>query len=105
MKTASRDVFHAVADTNRRMILDLLLEKELPVQEIVKHFNLSFQGVSQHLAVLAEAGLVSRRKLGRYRYYRAEPFALEEIHDWVEGYRRFWQRRLRNLKSYLDEEK
>jgi DNA-binding transcriptional ArsR family regulator len=82
-----------------------LLDKERPVQEIVDHFDLSFQGVSQHLGVLASAGLVSRRKVGRYRYYRAEPLALKEVYDWVGQYRRFWRRSLARLGRYLDEGK
>jgi DNA-binding transcriptional ArsR family regulator len=103
MNTAHADVFHAVADSNRRAILDLLMTKERPVQEIVEHFDLSFQGVSQHLGVLARAGLVSRRKDGRYRYYRANAAALKEVYDWVSMYRRYWQRSLRRLGTYLDE--
>lgn len=101
--SVARDVFHAIADANRRVMLDLLSEKERPVQEIVEHFDISFQGVSQHLAVLAEAGLVKRRKVGRYRYYRASSAGLKEVYDWVGLYRRFWRRRLDRLGDYLDE--
>ena len=103
MRASHADVFHAVADANRRAMLDLLMGEERPVRDIAAHFDLSFQGVSQHLAVLADAGLVSRRKVGRYRYYRADPVALKEVYDWVSGYRRFWQRGLKRLDRYLDE--
>ena len=96
-------VFHAIADANRRSILDLLIDQERPVQEIVEHFEMSFQGVSQHLGVLAGAGLVTRRKEGRYRYYRADSAALEEVYDWVSRYRRFWASSLDRLGEVLDE--
>lgn len=103
MNTSRRDVFHAISDPNRRVILDLLCAKERPVQEIVEHFDMTFQGVSQHLGILAEAGLVQRRKAGRYRYYRARSEALKEVYDWVSQYRRFWNRKLDRLGEYLDE--
>ena len=104
MNTSGIDVFQAIADPNRRAMLDLLLEKERPVQEIAEHFDFTFQGVSQHLGVLADAGLVSRRKVGRYRYYKASTSGLKEVYDWVGQYRRFWRQRLDRLADYLDEE-
>lgn len=85
-------------------MLDLLLEHERPVQEIAKHFDFSFQGVSQHLAVLADAGLVTRRKEGRYRYYRASSLPLKEVYDWVSRYRQFWLESLDRLERYLEED-
>ena len=95
------NVFHAISDPNRRIILDLLLEEERPVQDIVDHFDMSFQGVSQHLHVLADAGLVSRRKVGRYRYYRTNSKPLREVYDWVSQYRRFWMDSLDRLDRHL----
>lgn len=103
MSTNRADVFHAIADPNRRLMLDLLVNKERPVREIAQHFEISFQGVSQHLAVLADAGLVRRRKVGRHRYYGASSTALKEVYDWVSRYRRFWQGSLDRLGNYLDE--
>lgn len=100
--STSPDVFQAVADPNRRVILDLLLERERPVGEIAQHFELTFQGVSQHLAVLAAAGLVQRRKAGRHRIYSADPEALRPVYDWVSRYRRFWGRSLKRLGRHLD---
>lgn len=101
-RAARGDVFQAVADPNRRAMLDLLLERERSVGDIARHFDLSFQGVSQHLGVLADAGLVRRRKAGRHRYYRAEPLALKEVHDWAGRYRRLWRRSLDRLGRHLD---
>ena len=85
-------------------MLDLLAGRERPVQEIAEHFDFSLQAVSQHLGVLADAGLVTRRKEGRYRYYRADPGPLEEVYDWVSGHRRFWSESLDRLGRHLERE-
>ena len=97
------DVYHAIADGNRRRLLELLCEGERSVQELVPHLKVTVGAVSQHLKVLRESGLVARRKEGRYRYYRASPQALKEIDEWIGRYRRFWDSRLDRLGDYLDE--
>ena len=97
------DVFHAIADPNRRRLLELLRDEERCVQDLVPHLRITFGAVSQHLKVLLDGGLVTRRKAGRHRYYRAVPGALDEVHDWVGHYRAFWQERLDRLGRYLDE--
>lgn len=96
------DIFHAVADPNRRTLLDLLLDGPRPVQELGAHFDISLAAISQHLKVLLEAGLVSREVRGKYRFYHAEPAALREVHDWTGQYRAFWEDRLDRLENYLD---
>ena len=62
------DVFHAIADANRRKLLDLLAGGELPAQELASRFDVSFAAVSQHLKVLHDAGLVKRRADGPATY-------------------------------------
>jgi len=96
------DTFHAIADPNRRRLLDLLREREQSVQQLVPHLGITVGGVSQHLKILRESGLVKRRKQGRFCYYRAEPLALRDIDDWIEQYRHFWSGRLKRLGRYLD---
>jgi DNA-binding transcriptional ArsR family regulator len=97
------DVFHAIADPNRRRLLDMLAAGDLPAQELAGHFGISFAAVSQHLKVLHEAGLVKRRAEGRQRIYSLTPSPLREVDDWTGAYRRFWQGRLKRLRSYLDD--
>jgi DNA-binding transcriptional ArsR family regulator len=97
------DVFHAIADGNRRRILDLLANHERSVQELVPHLNVTFGAVSQHLKVLFDCGLVSRRKEGRKRYYRAKADGLREVHEWTERYRGAWEERLDALGRHLDQ--
>lgn len=98
------DIFQALADPNRRTLLDLLLDGPRPVQELGAHFDISLAAISQHLKVLLEAGLVSREVRGKYRFYHAEPAALREVHDWTEQYRAFWEDRLDRLGAFLDEQ-
>ncbi len=98
----SADIFYAIADTNRRKLLDLLAEGEKPVQELVAHFDISFAAVSQHLRILYQVGLVARRPVGRQRLYRARPERLQEVHEWTARYQHFWQTHLQKLGAYLD---
>ncbi len=99
----SIDPYQAIADPNRRKMLDLLLEGERSVKELVPHFDMSFGGVSQHLQVLHSAGLVTRRAEGRQRFYRVRPDALQDMYAWLSKYDRFWRSRLKKLNDYLDE--
>ena len=96
------DVYHAIADGNRRRLLELLSDQERSVQEMMPHFDVTIGAISQHLQILLASGLVVRRKEGRFRFYRAKPQALKEIHEWTEQYRRFWESRLDRLGNYLD---
>ena len=97
------DVYHAIADPSRRKILELLSNEERSVQELVPYFDVTLGAISQHLKVLLESQLVVRRKEGRFRYYRATPQQLQEIHEWTKQYQRFWESRLDRLGEYLDD--
>jgi len=97
-----QEVFDAVADPNRRRILQILAEGERPVQDLVHHFDLSFSAISQHLKVLREAGLVGRRQAGRNRLYSLRPEPLKDLHDWTEIYDRAWRERLNRLRSLIE---
>lgn len=101
---ASIDVFHAVADPQRRALLDRLAQDdEAAVGELVEHTGLSYSAVSQHLAVLLAVGLVHRREAGRQRFYRLDADPLRVVHDWTRHYERFWRGRLARLRRVLDE--
>jgi DNA-binding transcriptional ArsR family regulator len=96
--------FDVLGEPTRRRILDLLLDRERPVGELVKKLKLSQPGVSKHLRILREAGLVSVRTEAQRRIYGVRPEPLEEIADWLEPYRRLWADRLDALERHLDEE-
>ena len=100
----SVSAFAAVSEPARRRILELLRERERPVGDLVEHLDLSQPGVSKHLRVLREAGLVRVRRDGKRRWYglRAEPLA--ELDAWLAPYRELWGGRLDALEQHLDEE-
>ncbi|HSV02600.1 MAG TPA: metalloregulator ArsR/SmtB family transcription factor [Phenylobacterium sp.] len=98
------DPFEALAEPNRRRILDLLREGERPAGEIVEALAISQPGVSKHLRLLREAGLVSARAEGQRRLYRLEPKGLSGLEAWLAPYRRFWADRLAALEDHLESE-
>ncbi|MEU4834529.1 metalloregulator ArsR/SmtB family transcription factor [Streptosporangium sp. NPDC023615] len=95
--------YAALAEPHRRKILDLLREGERPAGELVKRLDLSQPGVSKHLKVLREAGLVAVRVEGKRRVYALRPEPLAEVDHWLEPYRAFWSRRLDALERHLEE--
>ena len=99
---ANSDAFHAIADGNRRVLLDVLRDEEQPVSELVEATGLSYSLVSQHLQVLLDAGIVNRRPEGRQRIYRIQAAPLRVVHDWTAPYEQFWQERLSQLRRRLD---
>ena len=99
---AAFDVFHAIADVNRRAMLDLLAERPTTVGVLAEHANLSYSATSQHLAILRAAGLVKRRERGRERVYSVNARPLREVFTWSSRYERFWRSRLARLRRVLD---
>jgi DNA-binding transcriptional ArsR family regulator len=101
--TLMATTFEVLTDANRRRILDLLRERERSVGELVGELGISQPGVSKHLRVLREAGLVEVRVDAQRRLYalRAEPLA--EVDAWLTPYRAFWAGRLDALERHLDE--
>ena len=96
--------FEAIAEPNRRAILDLLRAGERPAGELIAATGLSQPGVSKHLKLLREAGLVSMRPDGQRRLYRLEPRRLAELDNWLAPFRSFWAGRLDALEHHLERE-
>ena len=96
-------VFRALADPSRRAIFERLTHGEAAVRDLTPRFPISQPAVSQHLAVLREAGLVAERRDGRLVYYRVEPKGLRPLVDWIAHYQAFWQGRLERLQALLEE--
>ncbi len=84
----------AIAEPNRRKILRLVQDTELPAGEIAAHFDVTRPAISQHLRVLKTAGLLSERRKGTQRLYRARPEGLAEVREFLNE---FWEGRLRLL--------
>ena len=91
----------AITEPRRREILRLVRDDELAAGEIAARFDVSWPAISQHLGVLKEAGLVSERKDGPRRLYRARPEGLEDLKAFLDE---FWGDRLRALKREAERE-
>lgn len=96
------DVFQAIADPTRRSLLRLLVDQEMAVTSISAHFPMSRTAVSKHLRILAEAGLLHERKVGRETRYRFQPDPLQELKQWLSYYERFWDNKLYALAHYVE---
>jgi len=91
----------AIAAPHRRQILSLVRDGELSAGEIAAHFDVTRPAVSQHLNVLKEAGLVSERRNGTKRLYRARPEGLAQVKAFLEE---FWDERLEALRREAESE-
>jgi DNA-binding transcriptional ArsR family regulator len=91
----------ALADPTRRRIVELLAEREHSAGELAAQFDAARPGVSRHLRVLREQGLVQVRNDGRRRLYSLDPQPLADLYAWLEHYRAFWQNRLDALDTEI----
>src|SRR5512143_1220753 len=97
----THDPFNAVAEPKRRRLLEILVNKELPVNEIARSLGWPQPVVSKHLGVLKKVGLVRERRLGRQRFYQANVARLKPILDWVTPFERYWSESFERLDAVL----
>jgi DNA-binding transcriptional ArsR family regulator len=95
------DALQALADPTRRRIVELLAEGERSAGQIAAEFRTSRPGVSRHLRVLREHGLVQAREDGQRRVYSLDAAPLAELDSWLARYRPFWANRLDALETEL----
>ena len=93
--------FSALADPTRRAILARLACGETTVQDLAEPFAMSLPAVSRHLKVLEHAGLIARSREAQWRPCRIEPRALQDVDDWLDHYRRFFDESFDRLDLYL----
>ena len=91
----------AIAEPRRREILRLVQEAEMPAGAIASHFEVTRPAISQHLRVLVDAGLLTERRQGTRRLYRARPEGLDDLREYLDG---FWGGRLWLLKQAAERE-
>ena len=101
---ARRDVFQAIADPTRRGIIGMIAKGPMTLNTIAGNFDVSRQAVSLHVGILIECGLVKVHQRGRERYCEARLDALDEVTDWVDKYRKFWNAKFDALEKFLDNE-
>ena len=97
-------VLQALSDPNRRRVLDVLREGEQPVGTLVERVGLGQPGMSKHLRVLRDAGLVEVHKQAQQRVYALRPAALTPLDEWLQPYRALWNGTLDALQRHLDDQ-
>lgn len=97
------EIFRALSDPNRRAMLDRLVEGACNATELRAGMGISQPAVSQHIAVLRDAGLIAEERTGRHVMYRVNPQGLEPLFDWLTRYRAFWPARVERLKILVKE--
>ena len=95
-------VLRALAEPQRRRILAVVRDRELPAGEIAEHFDITHQAVSQHLRVLKDAGLLQERRDGTRRLYAIRPEAIEPLRAFLDE---LWPASLQRLKRTVETDK
>src|SRR5258705_8819964 len=97
-----RDIFQAIADPNRRQIIDLLAKEPMTLNAIAEKFHISRPAVSQHIKHLTECGVVEVEQKGRERYCKIQPQSLIPAFLWLEQYQKQWQKRVDSFEQYVN---
>lgn len=100
----SSDVFNAVAEPQRRAILEFIAGDERAVSEIVDALELAQPSVSKHLRVLRDVGLVTARRNGKQMLYRTNATELRPLHEWAGMFERLWRHQLQRVKEHAERE-
>ena len=96
-----RDVFQAIADPTRRAIINMIAHDTLNLNSVAEKFEISRPAISKHIKILTECGLVVIKQQGRERFCEAKLKKLNEVSDWVDQYKQFWNTKLDALEDYL----
>ena len=96
-------VLRALSDPTRRALYERLVGGEASIARLTEHGHISQPAVSQHVAVLRAAGLLSKRMQGRSTFYRADPNRLMPLVDWIARQDAFWRSALSRLNNLLEE--
>ena len=97
-------IFGALSDPTRRQIVTRLSQGEATLSELAKPFDLTMPGLSKHVTVLEQAGIVFKWQAGRSRYCRLVPGQLEAADQWIATQTNFWNDRLDGLQNFLDDD-
>lgn len=91
--------FKALADPARRMVLQRLQSGPASIGDLASPLDMSFAGAAKHIAVLVEAGLVEKQKVGRQQICRLNPDAMRQAYNWMHRYAAFWTDHLHKLEQ------
>ncbi|MBS1525606.1 MAG: metalloregulator ArsR/SmtB family transcription factor [Bacteroidetes bacterium] len=96
-----RDVFQAIADPTRREIINVIANRSMNLNAVAEKFDVSRPAISKHIKILTQCGLITIKQIGRERYCEARLQKLNEVSEWVERYRAFWNQKLDALEEFL----
>lgn len=97
----THDVFSAIGEPKRRILIEQLVVREMTVNELVDAVEWSQPTVSKHLGVLRKVNVVAEREDGRFRYYRIQPEELRPIQEWLHQFEKYWGGTMDQLDVYL----
>ena len=98
-----RDVFQAIADPTRRAIISMIANESMNLNSVAENFDMSRPAISKHIKIHTECGLITINQQGRERFCKAKLKKLNEVSQWVEQYKQFWEGKLDALEIYLDD--
>ena len=96
-------MFQAIADPNRRRMIDLLSQKPMTLNALADEFEISRPAVSQHIKLLTECGIVEVEQVGRERYCVVKPQELVPAFVWLEQFQQQWEARVNSFEKYVNE--
>ena len=96
-----RDIFQALADPTRRAILVLIATQALTPNALAEEFDMTRQAVSKHIKILNECELLEQQKTGREIYYHLKMDKMKEIDQWLDQFRKIWEKRFDQLDKVL----
>ncbi|MCF6133428.1 ArsR/SmtB family transcription factor [Flavobacterium wongokense] len=97
-----RDIYQAIADPTRRSILGLLVVQSMTPNALAEYFDMSRQGVSNHIRILTECDLVKQEQQGREIHYSLQIEKMKEIDNWLEQFRKIWETQFNQLDEILE---
>ncbi len=99
-----RDIFQAIADPTRRMIIHKLSQGPLNITQIGENFDVNKQAIAKHIKILNECGIISMSQKGRQQVCEARLDQLDAVTDWVTESRTLWNQRFKKLDKFLKEQ-
>ena len=95
-------VFAALSDSNRRKIIELLHQKDSNLLELSESFDISFQALSKHIKILENAGILVKKKQGKFRILSLNKNTLKLPLEWISFYSNFWNKSFEKLNELID---
>jgi len=97
-------VFAALSDANRRRVVELLHESDSTLLELHKYFSISFQALSKHINILADAELLIKEKKGKYKILSLNRNGMKPMLEWISYYSDFWNKSFDKLDDLINNE-